>query len=262
LCSCLTIRAWHKKHFGEVVPFSLDERAKQWYTHNVGKVNGEWDELRDSFSLSFFPISRITSLRKEILDFCQDEKETLGAAWARFSQLTHAGQDLSLSVQVLIQHFWLRLIKESSLQLDITAGGSFMHRTMIEGEAPLDCILESTSFTESLPADEPLSHEEVPLVESTSLLLTYPDSSSEPSPEPEIMEEEEIQPPDFPFEFEEDLFKNFGNTSNYPHERRPPVLLNPFDPLDKASLKEIIKGVTSMMSSEWVQEGELSSRAI
>jgi hypothetical protein len=28
-------------------PFSLDERAKQWYAHNVGKVNGELDELRD-----------------------------------------------------------------------------------------------------------------------------------------------------------------------------------------------------------------------
>jgi len=32
---------------------SLDEKAKQWYTHNVGKVAGDWDELRaDSASLS------------------------------------------------------------------------------------------------------------------------------------------------------------------------------------------------------------------
>jgi hypothetical protein len=48
-------------------------------------VNGGWDELRDRFCLAFFPISRIASLRKEILDFHQDEKETIGAAWARFS---------------------------------------------------------------------------------------------------------------------------------------------------------------------------------
>jgi hypothetical protein len=129
-----------------------------------------------------------------------------------------------------------------------------MHKTMAEGEALLDCILENTSFTEPLPADEPSSHEEVPLVESTPLLLTYPDSSSEPSPKLEIVEEEEIQPPDFPFEFEEDLFKNFGNSSNYPHEKRPPVLLNSIDPLDKASVKEIIKRLTVVMSSEWMQE--------
>jgi hypothetical protein len=109
---------------------------------------------------------------------------------------------------------------------------------------------------------EPSSHEEVPLVESTALLLTYPDPSFELSPELEIMEEEEIQPPDFPFEFEEDLFENFGNTSNYPHEKRPPVSLNPIDPLDKASLKDVIRGLTSVLSSKWGQEGEHSSEAI
>jgi hypothetical protein len=64
----------------KLFPFSLDDRAKQWYAHNVGKVNGEWDELRDRFCLAFFSISRIASLRKEILDFHQDEKETIGEA--------------------------------------------------------------------------------------------------------------------------------------------------------------------------------------
>jgi hypothetical protein len=132
----------------EVVPFFLDGRAKQWYTHNVGKVNREWDELRDMFCLAFFPISRIASLRKEILDFHQDEKEIIGAAWARFSQLTHAGPDLSIPDHVLLQHFLLRLRKESTLQLDITAGGSFTHKTTAEGEALLGCILENTFFTE------------------------------------------------------------------------------------------------------------------
>jgi hypothetical protein len=104
-------------HFGhgtrntsvEVVSFSLDERAKQWYAHNVGKVNREWDELRNRLCLVFFPISHIASLQKEILNFRQDGKETIGAAWARFSQLTHAGLDLSIPDHVLLQHFWLGL---------------------------------------------------------------------------------------------------------------------------------------------------------
>ena len=39
---------------------------------------------------------------KKILDFRQDEKETLGIAWARFSQLTHAGPDLSIPDHVLL----------------------------------------------------------------------------------------------------------------------------------------------------------------
>ena len=63
---------------------------------------------------TFFPIYHIASLRKEILDFRQDEKETLGTAWARFSQLTHAGPDLSIPDHVLLQHFWLGLNNDTA----------------------------------------------------------------------------------------------------------------------------------------------------
>ena len=103
MCSCLSIAGMAQETIRwKLFPFSIAEKAKQWYTHNVGKVNGEWEELRNRFCLAFFPISRIASLRKEILDFRQDEKETLGTAWARFSQLTHAGPDLSIPDHVLL----------------------------------------------------------------------------------------------------------------------------------------------------------------
>jgi len=72
------------------------------------------------------------------------------------------------------------------------------------------------------------------------------------------MEEEEIQPLEFPFNIEEGIFQNFGNTLMYPREKRPPVPKNPVAPLDKASLKEAVKGVTTVMNSEWVHEGEMS----
>ena len=81
MCSCLSIAGMAQETLRwKFFPFSLSERARQWYAHNVGKVNGEWEELRDRFYLAFFPISRIASLRKEILDFRQDKKESLGAA--------------------------------------------------------------------------------------------------------------------------------------------------------------------------------------
>jgi hypothetical protein len=39
LCACLTITGMsHETIRWKLFPFSLDERAKQWYTHNVGKV--------------------------------------------------------------------------------------------------------------------------------------------------------------------------------------------------------------------------------
>ena len=71
LCSYLSIAGMAQETLRwKLFPFSLAEKAKQWYTHNVGKVNGEWEELRDRFCLAFFPISCIASLLKEILDFC------------------------------------------------------------------------------------------------------------------------------------------------------------------------------------------------
>jgi hypothetical protein len=39
LCACLTISSMSQETLRwKLFPFSLDERAKQWYTHNVGKV--------------------------------------------------------------------------------------------------------------------------------------------------------------------------------------------------------------------------------
>ena len=76
------------------------------------------------------------------------------------------------------------------------------------------------------------------------------------------MEEEEIQPPKFPFNIEEDIFQNFGNTSMYLREKRPPVPKEPIPPPDKASLKEAVKGVIAVMNSDWVREGEMSPEAI
>ena len=107
-----------------------------------------------------------------------------------------------------------------------------MHKTTPEGEALLDRILKNTSFTKTLPLVEPSSCEEVPLIESESLPLTNPDSTIEPSPEPGTLEEEEIQPLALPFEFENDLFKDYENTSNYLYQKRPPVPVGPTEPLD------------------------------
>ena len=70
------------------------------------------------------------------------------------------------------------------------------------------------------------------------------------------------KPPEFSFNIEEDVFQNFGNTSMYPREKRPPVPKEPIPPPDKASLKKAVKGVTTVMNSDWVHEGEMSPEAI
>lgn len=122
--------------------FSLKERTKQWYTHFTGSANGNWEELRDKFYLTLFNLFRIASLQREIFCFQQSGKESIGASWDRFSLLIKPGPDLSIPNHVLLQHFYMGLSKKSALYLDITAGGSFTHKTATEGREMLERILE------------------------------------------------------------------------------------------------------------------------
>ena len=78
LCSCLVIPGISQETLRwKLFPFSLVEKAEQWYTHNVRSADGDWEELRDDFCLSFSSASHTASLRSEILAFEQLEKESI-----------------------------------------------------------------------------------------------------------------------------------------------------------------------------------------
>ena len=118
------------------------EKAKHWYANAIGSMNGDWDELKDKFYLAFFPMSRIISLPRAILDFEQYEKESITAAQVRFSILIHFSPDLSLPDGVLLCLFCSGLDMESDLCLDMTIGGRFTHKPMIEQVTFLEKFLD------------------------------------------------------------------------------------------------------------------------
>ena len=80
MCSGLSILGMTQETLRwKLFPFSFTGKAKQWYTFAIESTNGDWDELKDKFCLAFFPMSRISSLPRAILDFEQNE-ESIGAA--------------------------------------------------------------------------------------------------------------------------------------------------------------------------------------
>jgi hypothetical protein len=148
LCSCLAIAGMTQETIKwKLFPFSLLGKAKQWYAHSVRDVNGDCDELWKNFGLTFFPTSQVNALRIEILIFQQKEKETLGAAWARFTSLKNTGPYLSLPDHILLSHFYHGLTKEVAFHLDLSSRGSFTHMSFSKGEAILQKILENTPYT-------------------------------------------------------------------------------------------------------------------
>ena len=79
-----------------------------------------------------------------------------------------------ISDHVLLQHFYIGLDTESTLYLDIAAGGSFSHKTPIEGREILDRIIENTSFvanTGSSQEEHTSSHE---VILAANLILLFP----------------------------------------------------------------------------------------
>jgi hypothetical protein len=133
MCSCLSISGMTQETLRwKLFPFSLTGKAKQWYVFAVESMNGDWDQLKDKFYLTFFPMSSINSLPRAILDFEQCEKEPIGAPWAWFSMLMHAGPNLSLADGVILRLFCSGLNIDADLYLDVTAGGRFTHKTMTE----------------------------------------------------------------------------------------------------------------------------------
>jgi len=76
-----------------------------------------------------------------------------------------------------------------------------------------------------------------------------------PSSKPQ---KEEIPPPDFMLDIESDLFADFGNISNYHANDRPQNGHFSICLPTKHKLRELI----AVMSSEWLQESELSSDVI
>ena len=209
----------------------------------------DWEELRDDFCLLSSSASHTAFLRSEILAFEQMEKESIGAAWARFSHLLATCPDLSIPEDVSLHIFYTGLDMDSADDLDIAAGGSFTHRPPTEGREILDRILRKSSLPSNPcePQHESQSHHESPSsAESNPSPSTSLDSSVEPSPEPRTSKEEEIQPSKFSSQLEDYLYEILTNTSSYLCDRRP-----------TASLSSPRKS----MNEEWLEGMKRSSEA-
>jgi len=107
---------------------------------------------------------------------------------------------------------------ETTQLLNTTSGGAFLHCSASEGRNILRKILDNTPYTsvrddgpegivEKTPKEEPLIVEPKPLntpLEASTILQV-----------PRPLKEEEIPPLQNMFEFEDEHFSDFGNTSNY-----------------------------------------------
>jgi len=106
------------------------------------------------------------------------------------------------------------LDRKTSKHLDTASGGSFLHVSANSGRSILTKIVENTpEEVEKKPLEEEPQIAEPELLPNPSL------TSAIPNPRP--LEKEETPISDFMLEFEDELFDEYGDTSNYHTMRRP-----------------------------------------
>jgi len=187
--------------------------------------------------------------------------------------LINSGPNLSLLDHVFLYHFHLGLSKEATFHLVISSGGSSWPKTISEGKAVLQKILKNTPYTGifyEFPKEEvepsPDQQEEAHTTEYEIPLNPIHDLVAEEPPTmgtQHTLEDDEPHLSMFPFEIEEDLFEDFGNASNLPIQVKPLVHSAPFEdddgPHNDSFLLEHIKGLSAIMSHEWLAKMELST---
>jgi hypothetical protein len=75
-----------------------------------------------------------------ILNSKQGEEESLGMTWHRFASLVKMCPILGLPNLVLLQHFWVGLLKDSAMRLDDLSGGFFVFLKPERGKEILEEI--------------------------------------------------------------------------------------------------------------------------
>ncbi|GJN12775.1 hypothetical protein PR202_ga31085 [Eleusine coracana subsp. coracana] len=127
-------------------PFSLGGKAKEWHKAASREAKGKWSELVGNFCLHYFPLPKVQKLRREVVNFLQEDEESLTEAWTRFQTLLKQGPDLGIDENMCAQTFYMAIHKESRMHLDGSAGGSFLRLTTKVGIKLLGKIAENEAL--------------------------------------------------------------------------------------------------------------------
>ncbi|XP_058216628.1 uncharacterized protein LOC131327478 [Rhododendron vialii] len=125
-------------------PFSLKDKAKAWLNSLPSGSITSWDILVKKFLSKFFSMSRTTTLRREITDFCQEEHENFYESWERFKDLILKCPPHGFETWRLVQFFYNGLTQSNRNMLESMNGGGFLNLRGDEAYEFLENLSESS----------------------------------------------------------------------------------------------------------------------
>nr|GEW48725.1 reverse transcriptase domain-containing protein [Tanacetum cinerariifolium] len=114
-------------------PFSLEGEARTWLDKEPPQSILTWEDLVSKFINQFFPPSKTTYLRNEIINFLQKPNETFNEAWKRFKNLLRQCPHHGFSELHQLDTFYNALNPNDQDTLDSAAGGNFLDKIPRDG---------------------------------------------------------------------------------------------------------------------------------
>ncbi|GJT77578.1 reverse transcriptase domain-containing protein [Tanacetum coccineum] len=122
-------------------PLSLTVKCRDWLDKEPPRSILTWDDLVSKFINQYFPPSKTTYYRNEIITFYQKPNEAFNEAWERFKGLLRQCPHHGFSELHQLDTFYNSLNSNDQDALDSAAGGNFLDKMPQEGLA----IIESKS---------------------------------------------------------------------------------------------------------------------
>nr|GEV17497.1 reverse transcriptase domain-containing protein [Tanacetum cinerariifolium] len=176
-----------------VPPINANSEAQIWLDKEPPRLILTREDLVLKFINQFFPPSKTTYLRNEIINFLQKPNETFNEAWERFKDLLRKCPHHGFSELHQLDTFYNALNPNDQDSLDSAAGGNFLDKIPQEGLS----IIESKSkvrYSRSRVTNTRVSTN-APLPCSSPSHSFDLQKESEANKDTELPSTEDIQPP-------------------------------------------------------------------
>ena len=109
-------------------PLTLEDKAREWlFNLPPGSIH-TWEELLKAFNSKFYPTSRISSQRSDILWIHQGENETFHD-FGSFNNLCTSCPQYNIHEKLLLKQFYEGMNEKDRRMIDASSGGDIFNKT-------------------------------------------------------------------------------------------------------------------------------------
>lgn len=127
-------------------PFSLKEKAKAWFYYLKPRFIGSWTKMTKEFLKMFYPTHKSNTLRRNIMNFSQNENETFFRCWEHFKESLLACPHHGYKTWRVTDFFYDGLTSQMHQFIEMAHSAEFMNKDPGEAWDYFDLLAENAQY--------------------------------------------------------------------------------------------------------------------